>query len=492
MNKIFNINLGGYPFTIDENAYTKLNRYLDKIEDHFSDSEGCDEIIFDIECRMAELFNESLKGQPIVGLKDVNGAIVTMGTPEDFGASSFDEAEETTSRKRSKEYNTGKKLFRDPDQKIIGGVCSGLAAYFGVEDPLWVRLGAVFFFFIGGLALPAYILLWIIVPKARTAGDKLSMRGERIDINNIARTIEDEFDNITETFSELDKKIRSKKKSKVRAGGRFLKSNLARAFGLIGFLALGLVGVAKTVCRPIISLFLILLGLGISISWISAIVGTMLVSPFVSFLSAGSTFGGYAGLMSGLFTIGIPLFGILYILSKKKGNYRLKPNIKSRIWTVWFASLAMFVLSIVNYSMQWGKYSTIESTSEISGIESGKLFIGKTGDRFDDESVLSLDNLAFQDDQLTCNNVRVIIRESDGDVLTVKKKVSGRGAKKSDAFKRINEVNIDELTVKDNKIVIPSYYTLSKGSKFRGQNVTYEFHVPKKYEVKREYAMNDY
>ena len=86
MNKIFNINLGGYPFTIDDDAYHTLDKYLATIKRHFSRSEGCDDIITDIEARIAELFNQELKGQPIVGMREVDRVIKVMGTPEEFGA----------------------------------------------------------------------------------------------------------------------------------------------------------------------------------------------------------------------------------------------------------------------------------------------------------------------------------------------------------------------------------------------------------------------
>ena len=102
MNKIYNINLGGYPFTIDDDAYKVLDKYLKAITGHFSGSEGCEDIISDIEARIAELFNEHLKGQPIVGLREVESMIAVMGTPEEFGAAPEAEtiAEDMSSRSK--------------------------------------------------------------------------------------------------------------------------------------------------------------------------------------------------------------------------------------------------------------------------------------------------------------------------------------------------------------------------------------------------------
>ena len=118
MNKILNINLGGIPFTIDIDAYTHLEKYLSTIRRHFSDSESCDEIIHDIEVRMVELFQESMKGSSIISNKELDEVIQIMGSPEDFGAEAVEDDYEPTeeSRKnytsRAKKKNSGKRLFR--------------------------------------------------------------------------------------------------------------------------------------------------------------------------------------------------------------------------------------------------------------------------------------------------------------------------------------------------------------------------------------------
>ena len=139
MNKVQQINLGGVPFTIDEDALEHLTRYLDTIHAHFRQSDGYEEITQDIEARMAELFQEGMGQRQIVTLKDVRDAIVIMGTPEDFGAEPIDEtlSEEGPERahRRTHDYRTGRRLFRNPEDEVIGGVCSGIAAYFGISDP---------------------------------------------------------------------------------------------------------------------------------------------------------------------------------------------------------------------------------------------------------------------------------------------------------------------------------------------------------------------
>jgi len=213
MNKISNINLGGFPFTIDEDAYSYLDKYLKTIHKHFRKSEGYEEITTDIETRMAELFQETLEDRPIVTLPDVNKVIAIMGTPEDFGAADpfMDEAPKSSGKWK---FKTGKKLFRNPEHEAIAGVCSGIAAYFGIQDPLWVRLAFILFTFTGGFAVIAYLILWAVLPKAETSSDRLAMRGEAANVENISKIIEEELDHVSQRVTELGEELKSEFHSK--------------------------------------------------------------------------------------------------------------------------------------------------------------------------------------------------------------------------------------------------------------------------------------
>ena len=220
MNKVFNINLGGYPFTIDDIAYEHLSSYLKTIHKHFKNSEGYEEITADIESRIAELFQENLGNHSIVTHKMVKETIAIMGTPEEFGADPIDETEYTrqsSRQKRTHNYKTGKRLFRDSDDVVIGGVCSGIAAYFGIADPLWVRIFFVLFTISGGIGVPAYLILWAILPEAKNSSDRLAMRGDNINVSNIAKIVEEEVEHFTDKISEMAENWDvSGKKKKIR------------------------------------------------------------------------------------------------------------------------------------------------------------------------------------------------------------------------------------------------------------------------------------
>lgn len=215
MKKTFNINLGGYPFTIDEDAYEHLKEYLDALRHHFQYHDGADEIISDIESGTAEILHTRLENRKIISMNDVQAAISRMGTPEDFGAeTNFKEDMNYSENNASnKKYKTGKRLYMNPEEKVIGGICSGLSAYLGIEDPVWMRITfAVLALVSAGIMIPVYIVLLIILPEAKTAAQKLEMRGKTIDVNSIARVVEEGVEGISKTITQITDEFSKKKK----------------------------------------------------------------------------------------------------------------------------------------------------------------------------------------------------------------------------------------------------------------------------------------
>ncbi|HRO09364.1 MAG TPA: PspC domain-containing protein [Saprospiraceae bacterium] len=212
MNKTYNINLGGYPFSINDDAFEYVHAYLGSIRSHFSLSKGCEEIVNDIEVRMAELFQDHLKGRMIISMKEVDEVIAIMGKPEDFGAEPMAESYSFTSgyTKSPSGLGTAKKLFRNPDDKKVAGICSGIAAYFGIEDPIWIRLVFVLLIFTVGAGAFTYIILWVLVPEAKTASDKLSMRGEPTTVSNIASLVEAELTDLGNKINKWSKDFTNK------------------------------------------------------------------------------------------------------------------------------------------------------------------------------------------------------------------------------------------------------------------------------------------
>ncbi|MFZ5940468.1 MAG: PspC domain-containing protein [Bacteroidota bacterium] len=193
MKKTIKINLSGTIFNIDDDAYDRLKLYLDRISSHFSNKQESKEIIDDIEARIAELFQERVARETeVVSLEIVNEVISIMGNPEDFA----DSDEDTTHKNYYGSYrHTTKRFYRDPEDAVLGGVCGGLAAYLNI-DPLILRLLAIFLLFFGGVTGIVYIVLWIAIPKAETAAQKLEMRGEEVNVSNIEKKIKEEYESV--------------------------------------------------------------------------------------------------------------------------------------------------------------------------------------------------------------------------------------------------------------------------------------------------------
>ena len=201
MNKTVNINIGGLVFHIDEDAYQKLTRYFEAIKRSLSNASGKDEIMKDIEMRVAELLAEKQKSDKhAVNSKDVDEVIVVMGQPEDYR---IDDDAQEKAQDSSYAYAKSKKLYRDKDRGTIAGVCTGLGHYFGI-DAVWLKIFFLILFFGFGTGFLVYLILWIAMPKAITTTEKLEMTGEPVTISNIEKKVREEFDSVTNKFKNAD------------------------------------------------------------------------------------------------------------------------------------------------------------------------------------------------------------------------------------------------------------------------------------------------
>lgn len=189
------INLGGYSFNIDEDAYSELKRYLRSLELHLADEESASEILSDIEARMAELFRMKLSAyKQVISIGDVVEVTGIMGSPEDIS-----DTEGTSVREKLS--STGyHRMYRDPDRRIIGGVCAGIGAYWRIE-PWVVRLIFLALTMAGGIGLLIYLILYIVIPEAKTTAQKIEMKGEPVNIQNIKESVKKEFETVRKNMN---------------------------------------------------------------------------------------------------------------------------------------------------------------------------------------------------------------------------------------------------------------------------------------------------
>jgi phage shock protein PspC (stress-responsive transcriptional regulator) len=205
MNKTIIININGIVFHIEEDAYEILKNYMTEIKRHFSNSADSLEITTDIENRVAEMFSELLEkdNKQVIVEQDVNQVIEQMGSVADFENAESDDAHAPI-------YNTGtagRRLFRDPDDHLVAGVCAGIANYFNI-NPVWLRLAFALFIPVGGSGLLLYIILWIVVPKAVSRADKMAMKGEKQDLQGFKKNFEDEMSSMRQNLSNFGHEAR--------------------------------------------------------------------------------------------------------------------------------------------------------------------------------------------------------------------------------------------------------------------------------------------
>ncbi|MCF1422272.1 PspC domain-containing protein [Mangrovimonas futianensis] len=337
MNKTVNINLAGIFFHIDEDAYLKLQRYLEAIKRSFTDSQGRAEIISDIEARIAELFSERVKhDKQVIGTKEVEEVIGIMGQPEDYLVDDeiFEDEPMSSSYSKSTRSSSTKKLFRDRDNSYIAGVSSGLGHYLGI-DAIWVRLLWILLTIgSGGTFIFIYILFWILVPEAVTTAEKLTMTGEPVNISNIEKKIRDGIDNVSETVKNVD----------YEKYGQRVKSGSKNFFDTIGDVLLFLLKLFAKFIGVILIIIGVSLLFGLIVSLLSFGSSTYFHPWWLDYPDALNTTGLPLWLGSVLlfFLFGIPLFFILYL-----GLRILITNLKSIGRVAKFTLLGLWLLSIV-------------------------------------------------------------------------------------------------------------------------------------------------
>lgn len=202
MNKTIIININGIVFHIEEDAYEVLRAYMTEVKRHFAFSSDNDEIVMDIENRLAEMFTERLAEQnkQVIVLQDVTDITARMGNTNDFDI----DADETEFSAIPKASRT---LFRDMDDRMIGGVCSGLGHYFNMEAK-YVRLITVIATIFWGTGLIVYLILWIVLPRAKTRTEKMAMKGEAINLQGFKRNFDEEVDALRQNISDAGTRMK--------------------------------------------------------------------------------------------------------------------------------------------------------------------------------------------------------------------------------------------------------------------------------------------
>lgn len=341
MKKTLTINLSGTVYHIDEDAYNLLDSYLTNLKHYFRKEEGGDEIIDDIERRIAELCAEKQSsGKQIITIEDVEEIIAQIGKPEQMGC----EEEGAHSHSADEDKSNGeaikknRRLYRNPDDKILGGVTSGLSLYFGIDVTI-ARLFLLLFLILGyGTLVPVYIICWILIPEATTAAEKLSMRGESVTIENIGKTVTNTYEKVADGVNEYMNS--DKPRTHMQKLGDVLMG-IVRVLLKIGMIAF------VVICSPVIFVLSIALFVLIILSAITLIKGSaILIATGMTLPPNPLSF--MLMCIAGVLVVGIPIAILLWLALGWLCNWKQSTTPKWGLLLLWIVSIACLVITFAH------------------------------------------------------------------------------------------------------------------------------------------------
>ncbi len=503
MNKTLTINLANSIFNIDENAYQALQRYLEAVKKYLTGTQGNEEILADVEARISELFSEKLTPEKqVIVLQDVEQIIQVMGQPEDYSIDEdiFDEVPKTKTSTRVK------KLYRDGDQKLMGGVCSGIGHYLSI-DPLWIRLLFIVFLFGGGFSVITYIILWAIVPEATTTAQKLDMQGEAANLSNIEKKIKEGFDSVSYTVKNADYKG---VENAVKEGGNSFIKALGDFIGII-FSTMGkIISTIFNLFGKFIGLLLILIGsatlLGLFFGLFT--VGILDLSnlsgiQFFPLINASELPIWVLSILLFL-AVGIPFYGLLYVgLTVVAKNLKKMGNItKVSLFSIWFVAVGCLIFFGIKQANSFSvRGNQIEQVSLFDANNIGVqvpdtlYLMAKSSEHFEYLDHNFFDGIAISYDTngnevLYSKRVSVNIKNTIENNISIKTYKSAHGYSYEDAKNRATALsyNMEQM---GNTLYFEDYFISAPNQKMRNQKIEMSLIIPNETIVKIDPSMSE-
>ena len=480
MNKTVNINLAGTFFHIDEDAFAKLTRYLDAIRRSFSDPNGQDEIIKDIEARISELFSEKINDfSQVITIKELDEVIAVMGQPEDYMVDEeiFDDAS-PNQKQQTRSQASHKQLFRDTDNQFIAGVSSGLGHYFSI-DAIWIRLAWIALVLLGvGAPILIYILLWVLIPEAITTSDKLKMNREPVNISNIEKKIKEELKNASNKIKDVDydKHVENAKKG---ANGFFstIGKIFAGIFSVFGkFFGILLIIISlSTIIGLIAGLF--------TTGTFGVVWGNHELMDYASMVNTANTPFWLIFLLVFL-AVGIPFFA-LFILGLKL----LVTNLKSIGLTAKIALFVLWIFSLIGLGVLGLRQATeqaydgdyiIENNIPIKANDTLRVQM-LSNNRYEYDASRS-GNFYLKSDEngnkiIYSSDVRLIVRSTSDSIAKVFIEHKAEGSSFDNAKGRAEAIDY-EYSFDNNTLTLNSYFTTAIANKYREQEVEVVLYLP--------------
>jgi len=489
MKKTFTINISGIIFHIDEDAFDKLSNYLETIKGFFTNSEGREEIISDIESRIAEMLQAKITGgKQVITIEDIDEVIAVMGEPEQIGAAN---GAETKSAKPKEETRSHKRLYRDPDNKVLGGVCGGIGAYFNF-DPVWIRVAFVVALFLFGSGPLLYIILWIIIPEAVTTAEKLEMRGEPVNVSNIEKTIQEEISGLKDRLKNIKEDAKTAYSKNFRKRPKHTAAEKTVDFFMIlGYYFIRAVAVFIGIIFIMVGIFLII-GLISSfvkssdVFWVSSFgISNFSIPLFLKLFLFSSTQITLAIVGLSLF-IGVPLLMLVYNGIKMIFGYKSKKRfIGISSFTLWFAGLILCLIVGLSIASNLSHKSIVTKNNILKQPANGILNIYIKNDNISDSITGYESKLVIGQWNLVSVNGKSLrfglpelkIVSSENEKFQMIAYYSAKGTNKSDAEIRIKNIEY-KFTQNDTALILDPFYMLPEKETWRSQNVKIVIKVP--------------
>lgn len=593
MKKVININFQGQVIPIEETAYEMLQSYVASLRTYFANEEGRDEIINDIESRIAELFAEQLKkGAACITDAEVTRVMDSMGRPEDFAANEEGTSATGSSGKSESTFTGGPayaepegrgRLYRNEQDKIIGGVASGLANYFGI-DPAIIRVLFVALFFGGGsglliyillwIVLPsrslitnirkrlyrdpdekviagvagglakyfdispaiprvifaapfiigiitsifdsmfwgfttvigsfgggtfilAYIILWIVLPEARTAAEKLEMRGEKIDLNSIRNTVVGDLEGLKTRAETAGKEFAEKAQKATREFQQSLSEKNTQLAGDLKYAASrssnGLGKAIAILLKAFVYFIIGIIAFALFMASIGLFVAGVSVYPLHDFLLQGST-QHVAAWGTMLLFLAIPIIALLiFIIRRLMGAKKSNPYVGYGFSALWIVGLICFLTLIAtmrrNFSSEVGVRQEVNLTQPEGNTL--KVSIGQNNVVVYDHWIDMDGVINVSRDTLYLNTVKIsVVKSKDSNYHAHLMKIS-KGSDRSHAESLAGKIDFP-VEQQDSLLFLAQHFGVSRMDKWRNQKVMVVIEVPEGKNIELDESLEDY
>lgn len=510
MKKVMSVNIGGLVFQIDNEAYARLESYLGALEKQFQGTLGSEEIIGDIEARIAEIFQDKMKaGRESIRLDDVDEVVQIMGAPKDLEQDREDPVSTATVSEPEPAsvptHETGtagapsgapsgapagapigggttqsgpKRFFRNSDDKVLGGVCSGFATYIDA-DPLVVRLAFLLAVLGFGVGPVIYLILWIVVPEAKTTSEKLQMKGEKVTVDSIEKAIRKEADDLKRRFEGYRDDVKNNPDHPLNKAEKRGRDFFGEAGDSIGRLF-----------RLAVKVFVGVVALIILVSVFSAIFGITGGLGYATFL-----FPGFLGLIfSSAAQANMMLIGLLaviciplIILAYKSVRFLLGLRVSTRaldnlFLVAWIAGLVTVLIAGARIGSEFQREVSYREEvplriNPVQTIYLNKLELPQREFRnFRNRDNIEMDGVSFTEDSLFFEEMKLNINPSANERFSLFSLRKARGRDRDQAVENARSIEY-RIRQRDSLLALGGEYSISKRA-WRGQELILELEIP--------------